>query len=254
MKTESMLTELSKNHLAELLRLKQKKYRQQESRTLVEGFNLVEQLVHNGFMPDELITSSPELVFQLLKGKNCIAYHAKEFEIAKLTETETPQPLVGVFPIPNLRISKYQRLVYLDGIRDPGNLGTIFRTVAAFGWDGVALSNDCCEVFSPKVIRASLGSVFWIPSQTGDSKWLASQAALKIGLLTDGEIKLPDIKPEQGKPMILIIGSESTGISTEIRQELTLEAVIPISDKMESLNAAVAAGIAIYAISNRFYH
>jgi TrmH family RNA methyltransferase len=244
--------QLSKNHLADLKKLKQKKYRHLEAKTLAEGINLLEQLWSNGIKPLEIITSNPlEKDFPLPKFSGSI-YMAKPHEIEQLADTETPQPIIGIYAIPEFTVKEFRLAVYLDGIRDPGNLGTIFRICAAFKADAVILSPDCCEVFSPKVIRASLGSVFWIPSMTADSNWLAEQTAEKAGLVMHGNVRLKDYKPDTNKPVILIVGSEGSGISSDTTKELTTLLRIPISDKMESLNAAVAAGIALYEISERF--
>jgi len=118
--------------------------------------------------------------------------------------------------------------------------------------NGIVLSPDCCEVFSPKVVRASLGSVFWMPSIVENNTWLAEQKAMKVGLSSHGNVKLHDIKLTPNQPIIIVIGSEANGIRQEVIAELTEMATIPISSTMESLNAAVAAGIAVYEITGRF--
>ncbi len=246
------IIELSKNHFQEIKKLKQKKNRRNDQKTLVEGLNLLEQMLDNGIFPLEIITGKPELSGSVFKGTKCPVYLAKHHEIMQLAETETPQSVVAVFNIPDFKLLQYKFILYLDGIQDPGNLGTIFRTAAAFKIEGVVLSPDCCEVFSPKVIRASLGSVFWIPSITEDDEWLANQKAEVIGLTVSGATTLNNLKLNRDKPLIVVIGSEGNGISKEISALLTDTASIPISTKMESLNAAVAAGIALYEITGRF--
>jgi TrmH family RNA methyltransferase len=243
---QATFPQLSKNHLAELKKLHQKKFRHLEGRTLAEGMNLIEQLHANGINPLQLITDQSEMVQKLFRTYRCEVLLAKPHEIGQLAETETPQPLIGVYFIPEPVIKQYDTALYLDGIRDPGNLGTVFRTASAFGIDAIFLSADCCEVWSPKVIRASLGSVFWLPSITADSAWLKEQKAEKAGLVMDGSILLKDFVPDKTLPLILVIGSEGSGISTEIAELLTVTLSIPISDRMESLNASVAAAIAMY--------
>ena len=240
---------LSKNHLNELLKLKQKKFRKLENRTLAEGMNLLEQLLENGIFPEEIVTDDAELIGRIFRQQNVRILTAKSFELEKLADTETPQQAIGIYKLQEFELKHYKVVLYLDGIQDPGNLGTIFRTAAAFDLDGIVLSPDCCEVFAPKVIRASLGSVFWLPSMTADQDWLAKQRAQKIGLTMQGKTKLNELKTHSEIPLIIVIGSESSGISQEIRNLLTYEAAIPISNKMESLNASVAAGIALYELS-----
>lgn len=249
---KSHIVELSKNHLKELKKLHQKKFRKSEQKTLVEGLNLIDQLLHNGLVPLEIITSDPDTVVSKFKAFKCPVYSAKKHEIMQLAETETPQPIVAVISIPDFILVDYKIILYLEGIQDPGNLGTIFRTAAAYNLDGIVLSPDCCEVFSPKVIRSSLGSVFLIPSITADKEWLSKQHAEKIGLIVSGETTIKNIHIQSEQSLIIVIGSEGSGISKEILPLLTQTASIPISTKMESLNAAVAAGIALYEITGRF--
>jgi len=245
---------LSKSHLSELKKLKQKKFRRLENQTLVEGRNLIEQLIANGFAPEEIITSSAESVSEILGKTKCDIYTAKPHEINELTDTETPQPIASVYEIPQFSITEYKVVLYLDGIRDPGNLGAIFRTAAAFSVGGIVLSPDCCEVFAPKVVRASLGSVFFLPSEVCEPSWLKTQSAEKICLVMDGSISLQDLKLDKTKPVIVIIGSEGSGISEEVLSSADQKVCIPISKKMESLNAAVSAGIAVYEIMNKLCH
>jgi len=245
---------LSKSHLSELKKLKQKKYRRLENLTLVEGRNLIEQLIANGFVPEEIIVAHAETAETVLSQTKCDIFIAKPHEINELTETETPQPFAAVFEIPEFTIEQYRLLLYLDGIRDPGNLGAIFRIAAAFDLDGIVLSPDCCEVFSPKVIRASLGGVFWIASEVKEPAWLKTQSGQRIGLVMNAKTKLQELKLNNKEPLIIVIGSEGSGISTEVSSALTETVSIPISDKMESLNAAVSAGIAVYEIYDKLCH
>jgi TrmH family RNA methyltransferase len=244
---------LSKNRLSELKKLQQKKYRKLEHKTICEGMNLVEQLRANGIYPLELITSEAAQVQYLFKEYRCPVLLSKPHEINQLADTENPQPLIGIYAIPESEIKEYKLALYLDGIHDPGNLGTVFRTASAFDVDAIFLSPDCCEVWSPKVIRASLGSVFWLPSELADAKELAEQKAEKAGLLMDGSVSLKEFSPDKTKPLILVIGSEAHGIRIEVMSALTQTVRIAISKKMESLNAAVSAAIALYEVRARFY-
>lgn len=248
---ELRILPLSKSHLSELKKLKLKKFRRLENQTLVEGRNLIEQLIANGFAPEEIIAVNADSVTDILGKTKCDIYTAKPHEINELTDTETPQPLAAVFEIPQFNITEYKLVLYLDGIRDPGNLGAIFRTAAAFKVDGIVLSPDCCEVFAPKVVRASLGSVFFLPSEIRETSWLKSQTSQKVALVMDGNTKLQELELDKTKPVIVIIGSEGSGISEEVLSTANQKVCIPISEKMESLNAAVSAGIAVYEITDK---
>lgn len=245
---------LSKSHLSELKKLKQKKFRRLENQTLVEGRNLIEQLIANGFVPEEIITASADEVKTILAETRCDIYTAKPHEINELTDTETPQPFVAVYEIPQFSLNEYKLILYLDGIRDPGNLGAIFRIAAAFSLDGIVLSPDCCEVFAPKVVRASLGSVFWLPSEVREPAWLKTQSAQKIALVMEGKVRLQELELSAAEPIIVAIGAEGSGISAEVLSAVTQTVSIPIAEKMESLNAAVSAGIAVYEITIKLCH
>lgn len=252
--TQSEFPELSKAHLATLRKLHQKKFRRIEKLVLVEGWNLIEQLIANGYKPVEVITTLPPVVKFTFPTMGCPIYHAEEHELEILSETDFPQSLVAVYRIPEVGLSKKNKLLlFLDGIQDPGNLGTIFRIATAFKVDGIVLSYECCEVFLPKVVRASMGSVFWMPTLVADDEWLMEQKAEKIGLIANSKVSLRDVKIDQDKPVIVVIGSESNGISEVVRVELTQEVFIPMSGLMESLNAGVATGIAAYEISQRLF-
>ncbi len=244
--------QLSKNKLARLLKLKQKKYREAEGKTLAEGINLIEQLFANGIRPLELICSNPDSLMGIIGNKGVPIFITGQNELAKLSDTDTPQSAVAVYSIPQTKLKDRRLVVYLDGIRDPGNLGTIIRTAAAFGLDGIILSPDSCEIWSPKVVRSSLGSVFWMPIQIAGADWLGQQKSLKIGLLMDGDTDLYRLKVDSKKPCCIIIGSESRGISPEVVKLLDQKVYIRINENMESLNASVAAGIAMYELSSRF--
>lgn len=244
---------ISKAHFKTLKELLQKKHRLEEGRTLVEGLNLIEQLLANGLMPREVITSNSAVLPKEVFAHKVKIYSAKETELQALSETKNPQSLIAVYDIPVFEIDNYDAVLYLDGIQDPGNLGTIFRTAAAFGFNAIILSRGCSEVFSPKVIRASLGSVFWIPSMTADTDWLQQQKAVKLGLDASSKKRINELNKEIKKPVVLVIGSESQGLNPEVKEALDYCVSIPMSNEMESLNAAVATGIAAYYVAQKVF-
>ncbi|MDD2332295.1 MAG: RNA methyltransferase, partial [Candidatus Cloacimonetes bacterium] len=138
---------------------------------------------------------------------------------------------------------------YLDGISDPGNMGTIFRSVAAFGIEAVFLSPACCEVFSPKVIRSSLGSVFWVKHERIEDERLFSDKHDLISIIQDGAILLQDYEASSTTPSIYIIGSEANGIRQELLTRSQTNLRLQMMGRMESLNASVTAGIVCWWLS-----
>lgn len=145
------------------------------------------------------------------------------------------------------------RLVILDGVQDPGNVGTIIRTAEAFGVKGVLLSEKCADIFSPKVLRASMGSVFRLPCEVCDVPQrisaLREQGYDVYGSMLDETAqKLGDIR--FGERAAIVIGSEGAGISEETKAACTGGLYIPITGA-ESLNAAAAATVMIWELSKQ---
>ncbi len=237
---------LSQSHLKKLLKLKQKKYRDLEQKVLVEGNRLLRQIDHYGIEFDELIISSDAWTeYDDLKAGT--RFEAQSWQLEKLSDTQRPQSCIAVISYPELSIIADRFLLYLDRIKDPGNLGTIFRTGAAAGISGIILSPDCCEVYNPKVIRSSLGAVFRLPHEIKDYRWVLEQASTKIISTVDNGKNLFSFNPPANN-IILIIGSEAFGVEKVLSENADHKLYIPMSPEMESLNAAVACGIFIYQL------
>ncbi|KAH6558867.1 hypothetical protein KP509_1Z041200 [Ceratopteris richardii] len=174
-----------------------------------------------------------------------------------------------------------QRLLALDGIQDPGNLGTLLRTAAAFDWDGVFLFNGCCDPFNEKVVRASRGACFWIPIACGHWRQLRGLAEKRKMVFYAGESQgrvsrlaseqkvsseqergsyvtvSPGVYPlreddSMHESLCLILGNEGRGLSKESRASCRLVS-IPMPGKFESLNVAVAGGILLYLLQKRLH-
>ena len=238
-----MYIELTQNHAKELAKLHQKKNRSLHKKTIVEGIRLIDQLNDYGIDFDELIFSNKN-EFDISQYFAKQIFIASQDQMKKITVTKTPQNIAAVINTIPIPIKETQFLLYLDGISDPGNMGTIFRTATAAGVSGIILSLDCCEIYNPKVIRASLGSVFHLPSETHDHNWLKSLKTTIVVTTLENSTNLFDLnKPAS---LMLVIGSEAFGVSKEILQLAKHKVKIPIPGNIESINAAVAAGIAIY--------
>ena len=238
-----MFNELTINHTKELAKLHQKKFRVLHGKTIVEGVRLIDQLKDYGISFDELIISNPDQ-FDSLQYSARHTFIASQDQMKKITATKTPQNIAAVINIIPIPIKETQFLLYLDGISDPGNLGTIFRTATAAGVSGIILSPDCCEIYNSKVIRASLGSVFHLPSETHDHNWLKSLNTTIIATTLEDSSNIFELRKPAS--LMLVIGSEAFGVSKEILKLAKHKVKIPIIGNIESINAAVAAGIAIY--------
>jgi TrmH family RNA methyltransferase len=144
------------------------------------------------------------------------------------------------------------RIVAMDGVQDPGNVGTIIRTADAAGFDGVLLSTQCADVFSPKVLRATMGSIFRMGIRVTDDlpgllADMVQGGASVLSSQLDGE-PFYQRSPLNDR-FVLVIGSEGNGVTDEVKAVATHRVKLPMRGGAESLNAAVAAGIMMYELT-----
>jgi len=255
------MQELTKEKLRQIYRLKTEKGRGKEEKFLIEGLRLCQEAFSSGWDVQLVFFSSEfggsaagEKLIQQFSKKGTEIFRLKKKEIEKLTDTETPQGIMAVvkkkkFTLSRDFLKESSLLLGLDSIRDPGNLGTMIRTADAAGADGVLLSKGCVELYNPKVVRSTMGSLFHLPV---------------IESLDLPEV-IPDLKKDgfritvsevhEGKDYTavdypektcLVIGSEASGISQQILNLADERVRIPIFGKAESLNASVAAGVFLY--------
>ena len=257
------MQELSKEKLKQILKLKTEKGREKEEKFLIEGLRLCEEALFSDWEVELLLF--PSEYVQFLKAKKLMREFLKEKreifilsnqDMKKLTDTKTPQGIFAVvskkeFTLDKDFLKKVTMLVGLDNIRDPGNLGTIIRTADAVGTNGILLSTGCVELYNPKVIRSTMGSVFHLPVidrlELKDVIPELKSSGFKIfaSEVREGEDFTKIKYPEK---ICLLIGSEATGISKEILGLADERIKIPIYGKAESLNASVATGILLYEI------
>lgn len=258
------MQELSKEKLKQIHKLGTEKEREKEEKFLIEGMRLCQEALSSKWEV-ELVLFSSEFV-ESAGGQNLVeefgrrgaeVFRVKKREIEKLADTETPQGIVAVvkkkkFTLSRDFLKQASLLLALDNIRDPGNLGTIIRTADAAGVDLVLLSNGCVELYNPKVIRSTMGSVFHLPvAESLDLSEVISdlrKAGFKI-IVSEAHAGKNYATVEYPDKNCLIIGSEASGISKQILDLADEKVKIPIFGKAESLNASVAAGILLYEIA-----
>lgn len=244
--------ELSQSRIKDLTKLQQKKYRELEGLVVVEGFRTLEHLLDHGIELEEVyFISEKESQRYLLRFPKSTAFiRLNEHTMGKICDTNTPQGIAALVKTKITDPVKPKAQLYLDALSDPGNLGTIIRTAYAAGWDSIVLSPKCCELFNPKVIRSSTGTVFTMPIQYGDYQWLKNQKAEKIiTVLENGTSYKEYVSKKEEK--ILIIGSEAHGITQEIQSIADIKLTIPMVRAIDSLNASVATGILLYSLSDK---
>ena len=235
----------SAEHLRYLSKLKQKKYRLQEKLVIIEGKRTLEQLFSCGIKAIELYVTNEEPTITAEK-----IYTISEQGLLRICDSEHPQKIAGLFPLPVARKIAFRKAFYLDGISDPGNLGTIFRIAAAFNIDCLILSPNTCEVSSPKVIRASLGAVYKVPFFNCAAENLKELNANIFALDMQGKIPLANFE-QPSEPYIVALGNETKGLSSSILEIATETLCIPMLGEMESLNVSISAAILAYTISEK---
>jgi TrmH family RNA methyltransferase len=172
------------------------------------------------------------------------------------SDTQTPQGILVVLPMQELPIpDKFDFIFIPDGVRDPGNLGTMLRTAAAAGVDLVLLPEGTVDVFAPKVVRAAMGAHFYLPLRSLSWKeihQMIEERSLHIYLADVGGEKVYH-QVDYQLPLALVIGGEAAGAGEYARKLADHRIKIPMSGKLESLNAASAAAILLFDI-NRHHH
>ena len=240
------MKKISKIELKELVKLKRKKNRLEQKLVIVEGIRLIEELVNQQVHILKIFyCENNDRIDKLLNDCNCDTYQLEEYQIEKLASTNNPQNLVAILEIQNVPITNFEKLIYLDGVTDPGNMGTIIRTASGAGLDGIVLSPDCVDVYNPKCIRASMGTVFFTPIETHSTEWLNEGDKFVISSILDSD-SISYKNCEMGSnSTVLVIGSEAHGISNEIIKISDKKIKIPLTSNVESLNAAISAAILI---------
>lgn len=230
--------------------LKDRKGRKETGCFLVEGRKMVEEALASAFHVETVLVDAERAgEFRLPTEIPVVTMPAHV--LSAVCDTKTPQGVAAVVRAREAPV-RGSRLVALDGVQDPGNVGTIIRTADAAGFDGVLLSGQCADVFSPKVLRATMGSVFRMGVRTTDDL-----PGLLEGLKQDGFSVLssqldgtPFYQREAvGERFVLVIGSEGNGVTDEVKAVATQRVKLPMRGGAESLNAAVAAGIMMYELT-----
>ena len=237
---------ISKNQIKFIRSLELKKNRKRESLFVAEGPKVIEELLklktpHTIIAPKEWIDNNPKI-------SNVIEVSERELESASLLKT--PQQVLALFAIEtteqDLNIDNNKLYLALDGIQDPGNLGTIIRIADWFGIDTIYCSNETVDVYNPKVIQATMGSIARVKVIYTDLCNLISNLSDEMpvyGTFLDGS----DIYKNELTPNgIIVMGNEGKGITKELKSLITNKLLIPsfsIGDTAESLNVAIATAI-----------
>ena len=229
---------------------------------LVEGPHLLEMAANRGIQISEIFVTeafmSKKEHQEFLRRMDRVTgeiFEVTDQVMGRITETGTPQGITAVVscqPVNpgELVLQRTALIVVIDGIQDPGNLGTIIRTADAAGADVIFLLPGTCDAFMPKVIRATAGSIFNVPLVSTDADvlmaWLREKKIALAITVVDAEEDI--YSSDLSMPLAIAFGNEARGVSSRLRKAADLSLRIPIFGKAESLNVATSSAVCLYEV------
>lgn len=239
-----IITSVSNERVKRIVRLHSAKGRSEEGLFIAEGIKILrdnkEKLVELYVREDKV-----EEFLPFFPGVPQFVVTDRVYQ--KLTSTETPQGILGVFRVGEAGPITSQRVLVLSGLQDPGNVGALIRTAVASGFTDI-LAESSASPYSPKAVRASMGGIFRVNYMTASAEEIISLLdGYSVCALDMGGENLFSAKLS-GK-IALIVGSEGRGVSPALRSASNRVLALPMLGGIESLNAAVSAGIAMYRLS-----
>ncbi len=234
---------ISKNQIKLISGLHQKKQRFANQLFFAEGIKVIQELLQSNFELEHLFTTQND--FETVEFSKRIVI--TEQELKKISALSTPNTCLAVFKIPaENTVIDSGLILALDDIRDPGNLGTILRLCDWFGIQQIICSKETVDIYNPKVVQATMGSIARVNVNYVDLKSFITTAKLPVfGTFMNGENIYQSNLPQNG---IIIMGNEANGISAEIETMVTSRLTIPRFGKLqktESLNVATATAIVL---------
>lgn len=244
------ITSTNNELVKQVVKLQQKKYRDEEKKFLLEGFKPIEEAFKSGIEIEQVFVLKEKVSrYSFLKEKVIITI---EPVLKKISTTDSPPDAVAVakqkiFTINDIKSAK--KIVLLENIKDAGNLGTILRTAKAFSQDAVILYGDTVDLYNPKCVRAAVGNLWKIPTvQIKDLSALKSnfRGYEIIGTLPKSKDSafLKEFKAKT--PYIVMFGSEADGLSQDLIDFSTKKLTIEINKEVESLNLSISVAVILY--------
>ena len=223
------------NKLKHAASLKESKYRREYREFLAEGKKALEMALKSGNVKEIFTVKPLENV-----PSDIVQYIVKPELLKKVSSSVNPEGVVFVNNIVNKKTKTLNKVVYLDHLNDPGNVGTILRTALAFDYDAVIFSEGSCDPYNEKVVAASKGAIFSLPILNGNLKEYAYGKEVIVSALTERAIDIKELKTP--KSFILVVGNEANGVSDETMKLASVITKIEIKN-IDSLNVAIATGI-----------
>lgn len=252
-----IITSKDNETIKKIRKLKDKKYRDINGKYIIEGVKLIKEAIEEKANIDTVVVCDnciktgeieQEVLYEIAKY-NCVYVDEKVFN--NITDVQNPQGILAVIKKKNSDEDiKYDEdvIVVLDDIQDPGNLGTILRTIDSVGLSQVIVSKKSGDVFNPKVVRSTMGAIFRVNIIESENlvntlKEIKKHKFKVVATSLQTEESIYDI---DYKKKVIIIGNEANGVSKEVLEISDQKVKIPMPGKTESLNAAVATGVILY--------
>ena len=253
---DNIITSKNNEIVKHIKKLKSKKYRDEYNEFVIEGVKIIEEAVHENAKIKQIVICdeceqnefiSKEVLYEIAKY-NCI-YVTKEI-FHSISDVTNPQGILAVIAKPDEKEIDYSEdiIVVLDDLQDPGNLGTILRTVDSTGLKQIVVSNGTADVYNPKVVRSTMGAIFriHIVKPIDLMEKLKEIKKHKFELIVTTPKAKKTIYDIDYKKKVIIVGNESNGVEEKLMNKADEKVMIPMLGKSESLNASIATGIVLY--------
>ena len=238
-------------------KLREKKYRDLNNEFIVEGIKMIKEAINENAVIKRIVVCEDnvnnggldkKLLYEIAKY-DCIYVNQKIFSL--ISDVQNPQGILAVIKKQNSEENidyKQDIIVVLDGIQDPGNLGTILRTIDSVGLNQVIVSNKTADSYNPKVVRSTMGAIYRVKVIESNNlvDTLKNMKKHKFKIIATSLETEKSIYNIDYNKKIIVIGNEANGVSKEILDLSDEKAKIPMLGKTESLNASVATGIILY--------
>ena len=252
----NVITSKDNDNIKKIKKLKEKKYRKQEGKYIIEASKLIEEAIKENAKIEQIIVcedciteaTNSNLLYEIAKY-DCIYVSEKVFKT--LTDVSTPRGMLAVIKKKdNKKEVNYNEdmIVILDGVQDPGNMGTILRTIDSAGLSQVIVTKEVVDAYSPKVVRSTMGAIFRVNIiETEDKlKMIKEIKKHKFNVAATSLEASKSIYDVEFNKIAIVIGNEANGVSQEVLDLADTKMIIPMPGRTESLNASVATGILIY--------
>lgn len=259
MNKPNKITSKDNTKIKELRKLGQKKYRQERGEFLVENWTIIFDAVQSRiffdslFITEEFFKKNKKKIELVLKKTGEDSVYLISSQINKsFSELDNPSGVAAVYKKQEKEINYSSHIVYLNGISDPGNLGTILRSALAFGLENIVMDEFCVELYNPKVIQAAKDAIFKVNFVFDKGRKVLNKVKKEMPVFSTDVKGGEDIKNlvKANKKFCLVLGNESEGVDEKIKKISDKFVNIKIGKEIESLNVAMTAGIIFYEIKN----